>query len=456
MRTGTQAKWEAGGIVMMVLVLAGQGGYGNLHAQVLVTNTGTHIEITNGAIFYVQGGVWLQNNATINNDGDLYVTTHTDPGTEDWINDASTTALTGTGTVYLSADGPQNITGQFSTTFYDLVLDGAGNTIKSLKGVDAYVTNTLQLNDEILDVDTHVLYLLNPDPSALMRTGPTMAPYTGSVTEGMVQASADVRNKGYFARVVQPANVYLFPVGYLDSNLFRPVEIEVMNLPEGQMEDTMYVRLVPGDPSIDGWARTRKDSMVVEVFDRYYFLIHDGKTPADRDERIRIYFDSLEFTPSGIAQWRLDRPDVGSGAPPAWSTRGFTADSVGVTHTPGALSYIEQDFTSRYANPGTEIFALATTIIPVSVQELFIPNLFTPNGDGVNDEWQVFGPVSEIYIVIWDRWGNKVFETTDINQTWDGTYNGKPVNSGVYAVYIRGTLLDGSSFEHQGYILLTR
>ena len=72
-------------------------------------------------------------------------------------------------------------------------------------------------------------------------------------------------------------------------------------------------------------------------------------------------------------------------------------------------------------------------------KSFFIPNAFTPNGDGLND---VFGAiprldyVNQYYIGIYNRWGQLLFETRDIDQGWDGSYQGKPCPLGVYVYRI--------------------
>ena len=64
---------------------------------------------------------------------------------------------------------------------------------------------------------------------------------------------------------------------------------------------------------------------------------------------------------------------------------------------------------------------------------IFIPNTFSPNLDGINDQLCFRGNfVLDFYIAIYSRWGEKVFETHDINQCWDGRYNGNPCLPGVY------------------------
>jgi gliding motility-associated-like protein len=57
---------------------------------------------------------------------------------------------------------------------------------------------------------------------------------------------------------------------------------------------------------------------------------------------------------------------------------------------------------------------------------------------------------------IFDKWGNLVFETLDIEQGWDGTFNGKPVNTGVYVYRMDATLKNGETLMESGNITLFR
>jgi len=68
-----------------------------------------------------------------------------------------------------------------------------------------------------------------------------------------------------------------------------------------------------------------------------------------------------------------------------------------------------------------------------------LPNAFTPNNDGVNDEFCLQGwepCVSEFIICIYNRWGEKVFESRDVNFCWNGTYKNVIVDAAVYTYYI--------------------
>ncbi|MDB5227413.1 MAG: hypothetical protein JWN78_1606 [Bacteroidota bacterium] len=70
--------------------------------------------------------------------------------------------------------------------------------------------------------------------------------------------------------------------------------------------------------------------------------------------------------------------------------------------------------------------------------QFFIPNAFSPNGDGVNDIFKVRYPceLEDFYLIIYDRWGLKVFESHDINIGWNGEFNGDREQVDVYAFYV--------------------
>ena len=87
----------------------------------------------------------------------------------------------------------------------------------------------------------------------------------------------------------------------------------------------------------------------------------------------------------------------------------------------------------------------------------FIPNVFTPNGDAINDTYKVenFRP-EEFYLQIFDRWGRKVFDTTDREATWDGYQNGQQAAPGIYFYLIRTRDCVGEVVEAQGSLSLLR
>ncbi len=89
--------------------------------------------------------------------------------------------------------------------------------------------------------------------------------------------------------------------------------------------------------------------------------------------------------------------------------------------------------------------------------ELYVPNGFSPNGDGQNDVLYVRGGgVTGIYWVIYDRWGEKVFETRDPKQGWDGTYKGKALDPAIFVYYLKVTCFSGNEISQKGNVAIIK
>ncbi|PKP01845.1 MAG: hypothetical protein CVU11_13905 [Bacteroidetes bacterium HGW-Bacteroidetes-6] len=88
---------------------------------------------------------------------------------------------------------------------------------------------------------------------------------------------------------------------------------------------------------------------------------------------------------------------------------------------------------------------------------IFVPNSFTPNGDGLNDILFVRSLYMQtMYIAIYDRWGEKVFETTDPFIGWDGTFRGEQLEPAVFDYYLKVECYNHVYFEKKGNITLLR
>lgn len=131
--------------------------------------------------------------------------------------------------------------------------------------------------------------------------------------------------------------------------------------------------------------------------------------------------------------------------------------------TPGAFT--------TYNSPGTYTVVMimkngpcidtAMRIIRVDVpSDMEVPNIFTPNGDGVNDYFIIHATnLTEIQCIIFDRWGVEMYNvTTDKgNIQWDGkTKGGKDAPAGTYFYTIKAKGKDDKTYEKQGYITLIR
>lgn len=97
----------------------------------------------------------------------------------------------------------------------------------------------------------------------------------------------------------------------------------------------------------------------------------------------------------------------------------------------------------------------AYIIIPCT--DIFVPSIFSPNGDGQNDMINVMGNcIKEMNFMIYDRWGEKVFETVSSNDPWDGYFKGSPAAGGAYVYKLRILHADGTRSERSGNITLVR
>lgn len=103
--------------------------------------------------------------------------------------------------------------------------------------------------------------------------------------------------------------------------------------------------------------------------------------------------------------------------------------------------------TTTYTLTVTSNGCTATDTVTIFVIDVpyhvFVPNCFTPNGNGVNE---TFSPVTlgvgDIHWMVFDRWGELLFEAKDLVTVWDGTYQGKKIPSGVYVWLLDATPLD--------------
>jgi gliding motility-associated-like protein len=101
----------------------------------------------------------------------------------------------------------------------------------------------------------------------------------------------------------------------------------------------------------------------------------------------------------------------------------------------------------------------STIIVERICGEVFVPTIFSPNGTGpeINNTLCVFGGcLSNLTFIIYNRWGEKVFETEDQLVCWNGEFKGKLLNSGSFVYKLQATKPDGSLLEQSGNITLVR
>jgi len=96
---------------------------------------------------------------------------------------------------------------------------------------------------------------------------------------------------------------------------------------------------------------------------------------------------------------------------------------------------------------GNSVTHIYNVIIDRSCSALFIPSAFTPNADGQNDVFKAEGNgILKMRMFVFDRNGNKVFETTNIDDSWDGTYKGRLLDGGMF--FYQAEYSDAMGYSH--------
>jgi gliding motility-associated-like protein len=97
-------------------------------------------------------------------------------------------------------------------------------------------------------------------------------------------------------------------------------------------------------------------------------------------------------------------------------------------------------------------------LVGADLDSLTLPNVFTPNGDGVNDEFRLrpteAQALDQLFLKVYNRWGQEVFRTSDPNFSWDGRYLGRALSPGVYLYHATWQSACGSSGDRHGTLTL--
>lgn len=106
---------------------------------------------------------------------------------------------------------------------------------------------------------------------------------------------------------------------------------------------------------------------------------------------------------------------------------------------PGAYSIVVE-------NP-CESVTQAINVSPCSTCDIYIPNVFSPNGDGVNDKFHPYSscPLENYSLRVFNRWGNLIYESKNAEDAWEGDINGKPVDIGVYIYSLEANVVEDGS-----------
>ena len=110
-----------------------------------------------------------------------------------------------------------------------------------------------------------------------------------------------------------------------------------------------------------------------------------------------------------------------------------------------------------YKEGDPSVYSVSNITEVTPVMALYVPNSFTPNGDGINDQFGIHGEgIKDFNLSVYNRWGQLIFQGNSVNDTWDGTFDGALVPNGNYVYHIVSTPVDGRTKVKKGSILLYR
>ena len=206
-----------------------------------------------------------------------------------------------------------------------------------------------------------------------------------------------------------------------------------------------YTSNVPGDYPFSVKI-TGKNGKGCSIFESGSFTVHPAADATFTSNKLGTYaFEFLRTATVGNSNWNL-----GFGAPTTEANPyvNYPDDGVyNVTHI------IESE--NGCVDTATSVIDIANVVTPPGAIYLHIPNSFSPNGDNINDSWKLVGSgIVSFSLNVFNRWGEKVYSSTDFNQPWT-PLGGTAKMTGAYPYIGSVTFTDGTSKTIKGVVSLT-
>ena len=205
------------------------------------------------------------------------------------------------------------------------------------------------------------------------------------------------------------------------------------------------------------------------VADTYLLVITQGLCSS---EPVSTTINAADIVPVPVAGFDATPTIPGAGAVPLMvsfknqSTNadsylwdfgdGSTSTAVNPQHTYTTKGSFTVKLTATNKGACSNTISLGKLVLRYVVV-IFIPNTFTPNSDGINDDFGVkITSLRNYRIQIFNRYGQQLYEARDILKRWDGLYNGSPVTVGTYYYVITATSLNDDNLKEAGYVTVLR
>ena len=414
----------------------------------VIYNATQNFYVDAGAMVFVDGDVFNDASGHIKNKGDIHLT-------KDWTNKEIPGGLDPTtGTVFLDG-GAQFIQGTQTSTFNNLKCIGNGKKTLNITTVVGGNTGVLSLLADPFDLNSKTLIVTNPLPAAVTRTSGYIISETapaagyGTVEWRMGNSAA--------------GNNYTYPFATV-SGSYIPFEFDVttagVQSATGNLAVATYPTNVTASPNnrplpntVGNLNDASGNESAIICADRFWITDANNYTAVPKGD-ITFSYTNSEWDNSGGSTNNIVEDSL-----KAWRWNGaqWLNPSAG-TDNPSASP-------SEVVVPGVNAFSIWTLKgteppPPPPCGDFFLPNAFSPNGDGKNE---FFRPrsicIKTLDFRIYNRWGNMVYASNSPTDSgWDGTTpkNGKDGNEGVYSYELNATLLNGTVIVKKGTVTLLK
>lgn len=376
------------------------------------TNTGATLIIQSGSTLFVDGDFYNQSGSIINL-GNITLNGN-------WKNDDLQGAfnIASTGNVNFTGAN-QTIGGLTPTIFPNVILAGSG--VKTLL-INSSINGTLNLNDREFALNANNLFILSNNPNTI------------SFTNGFVSTE----QKGYLYRNTNSQSDYLFPLGSVSTaNLvYRPVSVKAKD----NANNTFGVSFIDRDPSTEGYNINSKRFDVGQVNPNFFHIVNQfsGNSAAD----FTFYYNNPgDGNFNQLVDW----------------IRFNLWEKIGIANPqPFSGGNVQLNQTMTFSSLQTvSNLPIALASIVSNNDPLTFFNSFTPDGDGVNDRWEIknIDLFPDNNLVILNRWGSEILNVKGYNNAnaWDGL----GLNNGTY-FYILKVKINGENKVYKGFITLVK
>jgi len=426
-----------------------------------------HISVFTQTVFYNNGTpVFVDNNATLFIDGDYqneYNASSSTNGLIDldgrmivnynWINNALNNVFINVepipdGIVDLSGSAATQLIQGFPTHFENLRINNI--TDKRLEVSDCEVNGILTV-DAVLDLNTNKIIIDNPNPNAITY-----------VSKYILSETVTALGYGEVQWNIQDAtDTYEVPFGS-GTSLNNDLNLTLITKSQGQPNSgnitfATYPTDIYNSPLPTG--ASPLTNPIEKVVDRFWIIDANYLTLKPTVDIIFKYTD-MDIDPTfnfyiNPTKLQAIRNNTNIGVWDDWGPKGLSNEFYNTVAVEG------DNITTFFGVAPDDFFENWTLVSPeVPIADILIPNAFTPDGDGINDTY-IPKPHPDFVIesyefYIFNRWGEVVFKTNDINQGWDGRVNNgdKIAQMGVYNWIINIKGVNTILKKYKGHVVL--